>query len=213
MRNLILFLFAIVVMFSLGHIALAQSNGQNSSSDALIEVDVIGDVTVTSVQGILLDNLTPGFTYTLNPDAGSVSSGTTEGGGFAITPMINGNEAGTAADFNIASSAATSVENVSVTFTLPTVLVANGVSSGGGSAVSGGSGQTLSITFGSNSALLVNSAGPTNGVYFNPNVPNTIPVPAGGADIFLGCTVAIPATAASDQYFGVVICTAALTGL
>jgi hypothetical protein len=213
MRNLLLVLFALVVVVGMSHIAKAQSVGQNSSADALVEVDVIGDVTVTSVAGILMDNLTPGFTYTLSPDAGSVSSGTTEGGGFAITPMINGNEAGTAADFNIVSSAATSVENVSVTFTLPTILVANGVTSGSGSATSTGSGQTIPITFGPSSALLVNTAGPTNGVYINPNVPNTIPVPASGIDIFLGCTVAVPATAAADQYFGVVICTAALTGL
>jgi len=213
MRNLLLVLFALVVVVGMSHVAKAQSVGQNSSADALVEVDVIGDVTVTSVQGILMDNLTPGFTYTLSPDAGSVSSGTTETGGFAITPMINGNEAGTAADFNIISSAATSVENVSVSFALPTVLVANGVTGGSGSATSNGSGNSLPITFGPQSALVVNTAGPTNGILFNPNVPTTIAVPASGIDIFLGCTVTVPGNASSDQYFGVVVCTAALTGL
>jgi hypothetical protein len=213
MRKILVVVFAFLVVIGMRYTAKAQSVGQNSSTDALIEVDVIGDVTVSAVQGVLLNNLAAGTTYTLSPDAGSVSSGTTESGGFAVTPMINGNEAGTAADFNIVSSSASSVENVSITFILPTVLVANGVSGGSGSATSNGSGATLPISFGPRSGLVVNTAGPTNGVYFNPNVPNTIAVPAGGIDIFLGCTITIPSNAAADQYFGVVICTASLTGL
>jgi len=202
MRNLLLVVFAVVLVFSMNQVVRAQ---QNASADALIEVDVIGGLTITANQGITISNLTPGYTYTLNPDPASDVGGFT-GGTNAVVPMINGTETGAAADFALATTSGTP-ENVVVSFTLPAVLVANGVSGGSGT------GGTLAISFSPTSAVVIDAATGTNGQIFNPNVPTTIPVGIAGCDVWLGCTVTVPATSYPDSYFGIVVCTASITGL
>jgi hypothetical protein len=186
MRNILIAVFALVLLASLAHAQLA-----SQAASALYTVEVVGNLAIAANDGEV-DALSPGYTYTVNPDA----AGAFGGSGAPITPQITGNEAATPMEFDVTADAGTAVQ---VTFELPTVLTGQGV------------GGALKCSFGAQSLYLAET-----GQLLNPAVPNVLTSGAGGAGtytLFLGITVVVPANTATDIYQGVVSCTASITGL
>ncbi|HLX12041.1 MAG TPA: hypothetical protein VKS81_04435 [Bacteroidota bacterium] len=226
MRNLFLIVLAVVLVG-------AMANAQTTATAAeYYTVGVAGDVTFTTTAPGQLDNLSKGYTYTLNPDqyvftASGVPGGQSDGTG-VVTPSINGGEAGVPMNFVLQVTGAGSV---AVSFELPSVLTGSqqGFTNSPGSVSSAGSPGTATedfircsfsptSLFRDQTADGLTTANGTGGASYNPNVTNVFNLNDGGADagqvtLWLGITVTVPANAISDVYQGVVACSAIITGL
>jgi hypothetical protein len=187
MRNILIAVFALVLVASLANAQLA-----SSASSGLYTVEVVGNLAVAANDGEVT-GLSPGYTYTVNPDVNGAFGGI---GGVPVTPQITGNEGATPMEFDVTADAGTTVQ---VTFELPTVLTGQGI------------GGALKCSFGPQSLYYAET-----GQLLNPAVPNVLTSGAGGGGqytLFLGMTVVIPGNTATDIYQGVVSCTASITGL
>ena len=123
-------------------------------------------ILISSTPGVMV-NLSPEHYYTIKPDV------RVRGRGQLIVPIINGRETGTPLSFQISAPPGSEAD---MRIKLPPVLVAP-------------DGSTASIDFTPISAFVVNTSDTANGLYINPNVPNTIAVPTGEIKILLGWNV------------------------
>jgi hypothetical protein len=186
MRNILIAVFALVLVATMANAQLA-----SQAASALYTVNVIGNLAIAA-NDAAIDGISPGFTYTVNPDANGVFGGS----GAPITPQITGNETATPMEFDVTADPGTAVQ---VTFELPTILTGTGI------------GGAIKCSFGPQSLYYAET-----GQLLNPNVPNTLLSGAGGAGqytLWLGITFVVPANTATDLYQGVVSCTASITGL
>lgn len=159
----------IVAMAVLAFFGVARSSG-------------IAQVTLDATAGEL-NNLTRGYTYTLDADINAT---------VPVTPVVNGSEAGIPMNFVLTSDPLT---NVTLTFTLPTFMIGT---------VAG----SMQCSFPSNGLYYEET-----GQRFDPNGPVTVQVGAGGTATFdLGITITVPPTAAVDDYNASLSCIATITG-
>jgi hypothetical protein len=204
----------------------AMAMAQTTATDAeFYTVGVSGSVQFTAGAPGSLDNLSKGYTYTLNPDQYSTGGAAIAAGAGVVTPIINGAEAGIPMNFQITVTGAASV---AVSFELPSVLTGTGA---GYSSSLGGSSNGTGLYGGTGNDYLVCSFSPTSlfrdlvtdgyttvstgGSSYNPNVTNVFNVGNAGGTVtlWLGITVTVPANAPDDTYEGVVACSAIVTGL
>jgi len=192
MRNILIAVFAVVLVCS-----MANAQWTTQGAAAYYYVSTVGAVTVAASASGEIINLSPGYTYTVNPDP-NFDPGDP---GMAITPMITGSEEVSAImNFTVASDVGGAIV---VTFDLPTQLV------GSGEGDYGFNGGVIPCTF-SPTSLYVDPGG----VLLNPNVPNTLNTTSAVPELnlYLGITVTVPPGTVPDKYRGVVTCTAAVSG-
>jgi hypothetical protein len=128
MRNLLLVVFALVLVFAMA----TNGSAQSSISAANAFVATVQSTLALSGGDGAIGPLSGGFTYTLDADINAAQH---------VTPLVNGSEDGTPLQMVITSDAGTAVE---VTYGLPTVLI--------------GASGALRCSFASNSAMCEETA-------------------------------------------------------
>ncbi|GEM_PF-6448400 len=130
-----------------------------------------------------VENVSRGYTYTLNPDPTIQTP---------VTPVINGDETGEPMRFQINGNPGSQVE---ISFNLPQVLLGNDAGA-------------LQCSFASNSAMLYETW-----ERWDPQYPHTITFGwEGSATFLLGITPSVPPSGAPSTYSGAVVCIVSVNG-
>jgi hypothetical protein len=213
MRNLMLVVFALVLVVAMTNVGMAQSS---SSSGEVAQATVLGaGILNTPTAPLDFGTVVGGYTYVWDVSSSTGLEEVRDGdaGSLIAAPPAGFAQGAGVAEWDITTTSTGNLDAVTITFALPSYLKgtgANGLGVGG----------KLPISFNATSAyvgLVGQTAGPALGLAgnaFDPNSPYTTSIDGtNGTGIYLGGALTVPGNATDDIYVATIICTAAISGL